>query len=65
MPFCSSRCLLPLAVLALFPSGSWCLEKPAPQPVTGKISWVFDYQQAKAQSAATGMPMFVVFRCER
>lgn len=41
------------------------LEKPAATPVSGKISWVFDYEQGKQLSKQTGKPMFVVFRCER
>ena len=40
-------------------------EKPEPEPVSGKIKWVFDYQQGKRLSRETDKPMFVVFRCER
>ena len=41
------------------------LEVPAPTPVSGKISWVYDYEEGKQLSKETGKPMFVVFRCER
>lgn len=41
------------------------LEKPKPQPISGKIGWVFDYEQGKQLSRTSGKPMFVVFRCER
>ena len=40
-------------------------ERPEPQPVEGKIRWVYDYEQGKRLSRDTGKPMFVVFRCER
>lgn len=41
------------------------LEKPQPQPISGKIEWVFDYEEGQRLSRASGKPMFVVFRCER
>ena len=41
------------------------VEKPEPQPLGGKIQWVYDYEQGKHASRETGKPMFVVFRCER
>lgn len=40
-------------------------EKPAPQLVSGKINWVYDYDDARQISLASNKPMFVVFRCER
>jgi hypothetical protein len=40
-------------------------EKIEPQPISGKISWVYDYQEGQRASWDTGKPMFVVFRCER
>ena len=40
-------------------------EKPAPQEIGGKIEWVYNYQEARRISRASGRPMFVVFRCER
>ncbi len=41
------------------------IEKPEPQPISGKIDWVFDYEEGKQLSRTSGKPMFVVFRCER
>ena len=40
-------------------------ESPPRQDIDGKISWIFDYEDGKAESSRTGKPMFVVFRCER
>ena len=40
-------------------------DRPDPQPVEGRIQWVYDYEEGKALSQQTGKPMFVVFRCER
>lgn len=57
--------LFALAMLALLSTPTWAVEKPAPQGVSGSIKWVFDYEEGKKLSAATGKPMFVVFRCER
>lgn len=39
--------------------------RPEPQPIDGKIQWVFDYEEGQRLSKETGKPMFVVFRCER
>ncbi len=44
---------------------AWGAEKPRPDPVDGKIKWVYDYEEGKRQSRETGKPMFVVFRCEK
>ena len=33
--------------------------------VSGKIRWVYDYEQGKQLARQNGKPMFVVFRCER
>lgn len=44
---------------------AWAIEKPETQPVSGKIAWVFDYEEGKQRSRESGKPMFVVFRCER
>jgi hypothetical protein len=41
------------------------IPKPATNPVSGKIDWVYDYAEGQQQSKASGKPMFVVFRCER
>lgn len=40
-------------------------QKPEPQKVSGRIDWVYDYEQGKLLSESTGKPMFVVIRCER
>lgn len=40
-------------------------DAPEPQPLDGKINWVFDYQEGQWLSKESGKPMFVVFRCER
>lgn len=56
--------LLGVAVLLLTLS-TQAEEKPAPDPVGGKIRWVYDYQRGQLASRETGKPMFVVFRCER
>ncbi len=60
--------------------GAWCsglvaayllagtlaaVEKIPPQPLDGKIRWVYDYKEGQAEARRTGRPMFVVFRCER
>ena len=54
-----------MAMFALFSGPSWGVDKPTSQAVSGKIKWGFDYEEGKKLSAATGKPMFVVFRCER
>ena len=36
-----------------------------PVEVSGKIRWVYDYEQGKQPARQNGKPMFVVFRCER
>ena len=36
-----------------------------PVEVSGKIRWVYDYEQGKQLARQNGKPMFVVFRCER
>ena len=51
--------------ISLCAATACAVEKPKPQRVDGKIKWVFDYEQGKRLSRATGKPMFVVFRCER
>lgn len=61
-----ARCLrIILPLIALCSVTAWAREKPQPQPVDGKIKWVFDYEKGKRLSRETGKPMFVVFRCER
>lgn len=51
-------------VMLVLPAVAWS-QKPEPDRISGKIRWVFDYEQAKQLSQDTGKPMFVVFRCER
>jgi hypothetical protein len=41
------------------------VEKIPPQPLDGKIRWVYDYDEGQAEARRTGRPMFVVVRCER
>lgn len=40
-------------------------QKPDPVKVSGKINWLYDYEQAKIESLKMNKPMFVVIRCER
>ncbi len=40
-------------------------ERPEPQPLSGKINWVFDYEEGKRLSRDSGKPLFVIIRCER
>ncbi len=54
-----------LSLIALCAATTWARETPAPQPVGGKIEWVFDYEEGKKLSYESGKPMFIVFRCER
>jgi hypothetical protein len=35
-----------------------------PQPVDGKIKWVYSYAEGQRLARTRGKPMFVVFRCE-
>ena len=52
-------------LLAIAATLSAAAAQPGPQPVSGKISWVYNYQEGQRLSRETGKPMFVVFRCER
>jgi hypothetical protein len=61
----ASRLGIVLPLIALCAATASAIEKPEPQPVDGKIKWVFDYEEGKRLSRETGKPMFVVFRCER
>lgn len=40
-------------------------ERIPPQPVDGRVKWVYDYQEGKTKAALLNKPLFVVFRCER
>jgi hypothetical protein len=53
-----------LIALALW-AGDAAAEQITPQPVDGKIEWVYDYARGKELARQTGKPLFVVFRCER
>ncbi len=46
-------------------AAAWAVDKPELLPISGKINWVFDYEEGKQLSRTSGKPMFVVFRCER
>jgi hypothetical protein len=61
----ANRLRIILSLITLCASTVEAHEKPDPQPVDGKIDWVFDYEEGKKLSRETGKPMFVVFRCER
>ena len=54
--------LLAAMCLPVLASGQ---EKIPPQPVSGKITWVYGYAEGKEVARQSGKPMFVVFRCER
>ena len=36
-----------------------------PQPVDGKIHWIYSYAEGQKLARANHKPLFVVFRCER
>ncbi len=61
----ANRLQIILALIALNAATALALEKPEPQPVGGKIKWIYGYEEGKRLSRETGKPMFVVFRCER
>lgn len=57
------RSALFLALIAAAPASA--AEIIPPQPVDGKISWVYDYAAGKEQARKADKPLFVVIRCER
>ena len=61
----ANRLQIILPLIALSAATALALEKPEPQPVDGKIKWIYGYEEGKRLSRETGKPMFVVFRCER
>lgn len=63
--FRTTLLLLALSTAAVFGMAATAIPKPPPQPVEGKIRWVYSYQEGKEVARRTGKPMFVVFRCER
>ncbi len=65
MTHSANRLQIILPLIALSAATALALEKPEPQPVGGRIKWVFNYEEGKRLSRETGKPMFVVFRCER
>lgn len=38
---------------------------PKPEPVEGKIDWVYSYDEGRELAAKHDKPLFIVFRCER
>ncbi len=54
-----------LLLIGTLSTAARAIEKPESQPISGKIKWVYDYQEGKRASQETGKPTFVVFRCER
>jgi hypothetical protein len=40
-------------------------ESIPPQPVDGKVRWVYSYAEGQRLARQTHKPLFVVFRCER
>jgi hypothetical protein len=54
-----------VATALFWPATSSAIEKPPAVDVDGNIKWVYDYDEGKLLSLASGKPMFVVFRCER
>ncbi len=57
-----SIALLAAMCLPVHASGQ---EKIPPQPVSGKITWVYGYAEGKEAARQSGKPIFVVFRCEQ
>ena len=64
-PWITRPCLLSALLLASFCGGSSRADEIPPQPVDGKIVWIYRYADGKELARETGKPMFVVFRCER
>ncbi len=60
-----------IQVSTAFAALTFCLTGSAfgvdikPDPVSGKIDWIYDYEDGQAAALKTGKPIFVVFRCER
>ncbi len=52
-----------LLAMAIQPAAAQ--QRPESEEVTGKISWVYDYEEGRRISRQQDKPMFVVFRCER
>ena len=53
-----------LAMACAITPGLQGAEIPAVE-VSGKVRWVYDYDQGKQLARQNGKPLFVVFRCER
>ena len=53
------------AAIVFFFAGDAHSETIQPDPVDGKIKWVYRYEDGKQEARRTGKPLFVVFRCER
>ncbi|MBI4660809.1 MAG: hypothetical protein HY735_18385 [Verrucomicrobia bacterium] len=54
----------PMLLVSIFATGTEEVETK-PISVTGKIHWIFGYDQGQKLARETGKPMWVVFRCER
>jgi hypothetical protein len=39
--------------------------QPEPVPVSGRIQWIYSYENGQKLARETGKPMLVIFRCER
>lgn len=54
-----------LTALIALSAGFAAPDRIPPQPVEGRIHWVYDYAEGKKQASLEGKPLFVIFRCER
>ena len=62
----NALCLVTLVtVVAASGSSGLAAETVAPQPVDGKIQWVYSYAEGKELGRKLDKPLFIVFRCER
>ena len=61
----AQRCLFTAITCATFCIPSSRADEIPPQPVDGKIVWLYRYADGQELARETGKPMFVVFRCER
>ena len=56
---------LSIPFVILFCSVAHAQKAPSPQPVTGKVDWIYSYDEGQAKALESNKPMFVVIRCER
>lgn len=61
------RSISALGLAAVVCGAGWAaeVEEIDPQPVSGRIGWVYDYEEGKRLARESGKPLWVVFRCER